>query len=246
MYHINRFLVCIILLPLSVFGLSVATNYPEGKIGAVLVFYKTAAFHHESISDGVKAIQKLGIENGFRVEATNDASAFTNANLKNYKAVVFLSTTGDVLNDEQQNAFQKFIEGGGGFVGIHAAADAEYDWPWYNKLVGAYFLSHPHIQTATINVVDKNHPATKMLPDKWQRTDEWYNFKDIQPDMKVLAYLDENSYSGGKNGHNHPFAWYHSVGKGKSFYTAGGHTKESYTDPLFLQHILGAIEYVTE
>jgi type 1 glutamine amidotransferase len=209
----------------------------------VLVFSKTKGFKHESIPLGVIAIQKLGSENKFQVDTTKNASLFTDENLKKYKAVVFLSTTGDVLDDGQQEAFQRFIRNGGGFVGIHAAADTEYDWPWYNKLLGAYFQSHPKQQVATILVVDKAHSSTRMLPDKWKRKDEWYNYKSIDPGIKVLCKLDESTYNGGENGGNHPFAWYREFDGGRSFYTGAGHTDESYSEPLFLQHVLGGIKY---
>ncbi|MBD0284124.1 MAG: ThuA domain-containing protein, partial [Flavisolibacter sp.] len=209
----------------------------------VLVFTKTKGFYHESIPNGAAAIQQLGKENNFLVDTTSNAGYFTEDSLKHYAVVIFLSTTQDVLNAEQQVAFQRFIQAGGGFVGIHAATDTEYDWPWYNKLVGAYFASHPRQQKAVIKVVDKNHPATSFLPDKWERFDEWYNFKSVQPDIKVLAYLDETTYEGGQMGDNHPFIWYHEFDGGRAFYTGGGHTKESYSDSLFLKHILGGIKY---
>ena len=212
----------------------------------VLVFSRTQGYYHESIPSGIAAIQKLGSENKFAVDTTKDATKFTSDNLKKYKAIIFLSTTHDVLNDEQQAAMEGYIMGGGGFVGIHAAADTEYDWPWYNKLVGAYFKSHPgnpNVRKAVINVVDRNHLASRNLPNKWERTDEWYNYKDINPDIKVLAKLDENSYQGGENGADHPIIWYHSYDSGRAFYTGGGHTKESYDDPVFMQHLLGGIEY---
>jgi type 1 glutamine amidotransferase len=219
------------------------TQSMDQPMSRILVFSKTKGFKHESIPKGIAAIQKLGIDNKFQVDTTKNASLFTDDNLKNYQAVVFLSTTGDVLDDEQQETFQRFIRNGGGFVGIHSAADTEYDWPWYNELLGAYFLSHPKQQTATIEVVDKSHPATSMLPDKWTRYDEWYNYKNIVSEVHVLCKLDESSYSGGANGGNHPFAWYREFDGGRSFYTGAGHTDESYSEPLFLQHILGGIEY---
>lgn len=212
----------------------------------MLVFSKTKGFYHKSIPTGIAALQKLGTENGIQVDTTKDASLFTVDNLKKYQAIVFLSTTHDVLNDEQQAAMEKYIQGGGGFVGIHAAADTEYEWPWYNKLVGAYFKSHPNnpnVRNAVIDVIDKGHPATKGLPEKWERSDEWYNYKSINPDLKVLAKLDETSYEGGENGDNHPIAWYHEYDGGRAFYTGGGHTDESFEEPLFLQHLLGGIRY---
>ncbi|MFD2245788.1 ThuA domain-containing protein [Pontibacter ruber] len=222
---------------------SVAVADQNSSPAHLLVFSKTSGFRHESIPAGIAAIHKLAQEPGVRVTATENAAYFTEDSLSKYKAVVFLSTTQDVLNASQQAAFEKYIRGGGGFAGIHAASDTEYDWPWYNKLVGAYFESHPHIQQASINVLDKSHPSTTHLPDHWERTDEWYNFKNMNPDVKVLAKLDEKTYEGGKNGDNHPIAWYHEFEGGRAFYTALGHTSESYSEPLFLQHIWGGIEY---
>lgn len=210
---------------------------------AVLVFSKTKGFRHKSIEPGKLGLIKLGQENGFSVDTTENAALFTPENLKKYKAVVFLSTTGDILNDEQQSAFEQYIKKGGGFVGIHAAADTEYEWPWYNQLVGAYFLSHPKQQNAEIEIVDKKHISTKMLPDRWKRYDEWYNYKSIVSGIKVLGKLDEKTYEGGKNGDNHPFIWYREFDGGRSFYTGGGHTDESYSDPQFMAHVLGGIKY---
>ena len=129
-------------------------------------------------------------------------------------------------------------------MGVHSATDTEYDWQCYNNLVGAQFLSHPHIQNATIRIADANHAATKMLPTNWERRDEWYNFKNIQPQIQVLAFLDETTYAGGIHGTNHPIAWYHYFDGGRAFYTAGGHTSESYSEPLFLEHLLGGIQFV--
>jgi len=209
----------------------------------ILVFSKTAGFHHSSIKVGVAAIQKLGLENKFEVDTTINAEKFTAKNLKQYAAVVFLNTTGDVLNHEQQNAFEQYIKGGGGYVGVHAATDTEYEWPWYGKLAGAWFINHPHQQVATLNVINRNTIATKHLPEIWKRKDEWYNFKDISKDIKVLITIDESSYEGGKNAPVHPMAWYHDFDGGRSFYTELGHVDESYADPLYLQHLLGGIQY---
>jgi cytochrome c len=210
----------------------------------LLVFSKTAGFRHDAIPVGKLAMLKLGAENGFDVDTTEDASVFNTKNLKRYKAVVFLSTTGNILNDEQQVAMESYIRKGGGFVGIHAATDTEYDWPWYNQLVGAYFLSHPNQQTATLKVVDRTHPATKHLDSNWIRRDEWYNFKSIVPGLHVLIKIDETSYKGGKNGDDHPMSWYREFDGGRTFYTELGHTKESYKEEAFLKHVLGGIEYV--
>ncbi|MDB5012731.1 MAG: Crp/Fnr family transcriptional regulator [Daejeonella sp.] len=213
------------------------------KVPKLLVFSKTAGYRHQSIEAGEAALVKLGNEQGYDVDTTENAAYFNDDSLKNYSAVVFLSTTMNILNSPQENSFKRYIEAGGGFVGIHAAADTEYDWPWYNQLLGAQFLNHPKQQEAVINVVDKNNISTSHLPEKWKRWDEWYSYKNIGTDLKVLLSLDEKSYEGGKNGDNHPIAWYHEFDGGRAFYTGLGHTDESYVDPLFLKHLLGGIKY---
>jgi type 1 glutamine amidotransferase len=215
------------------------TNDPS----RILVFSKTSGYYHESIPDGIAAIQKLGSEHNVQVDTTKNAAYFNPDSLQQYEAVVFLSTTMDVLDATQQAAFEKYIQAGGGFAGIHAAADTEYDWPWYNKLVGAYFKSHPEQQNATVRVKDKSHPSTSHLPDDWEIFDELYNYKDINPDVNVLATLDESTYKGGENGEHHPIVWYHEYDGGRAFYTGLGHTKESYGDAVFLQHMWGGITY---
>ena len=220
-------------------------NYQATAKPKILVFAKTTGFHHNSIAVGLIAIQKLGAENKFDVDTTTDAEKFNTNNLNKYKAIIFLSTTGDVLNEAQQNAFEKYIQTGGGFMGIHAAADCEYDWPWYGNLVGAYFGGHPAQQVATLNIVDQNNIATKHLPNPWIRKDEWYTFKWMTTGLHELITIDENSYDLGKikpMGH-HPMAWYHEYDGGRAFYTELGHTDESFADPLYLKHILGGIEY---
>ena len=219
------------------------TEPEEKPTPRILVFYKTSGFYHESIPAGIRAIQQLGANHGFVVDTTKQANKFQADTLRRYRAVVFLSTTQDVLNPAQQTAFEQYIRSGKGFVGVHAATDTEYDWPWYGRLVGAYFNGHPAIQQATIRVGNNTHAATRHLPNAWTRTDEWYNFRDLNPAITVLATLDESTYSGGTNGAHHPIAWYHAYDGGRAFYTAGGHTTESYSEPLFVQHLLGGIQY---
>lgn len=213
----------------------------------LLVFYKTTFYYHESIPDGIAAIQKLGRQKHFDVDTTNDATAFTDESLEKYAAVVFLNTTdtaGILLNDAQQNALMHFIESGKGYVGIHAASDAEFQWPWYNKLVGAYFKNHPKPQEAILNVTDKNFMSDCSLPNKWKHFDEWYNYKQTHwDDVHVLLTVDEKSYTGGENDGYHPVCWYHNYDGGRSFYIGLGHTKESYSDPLFLNIINWGIQY---
>ncbi|MEU9403638.1 ThuA domain-containing protein [Streptomyces sp. NPDC048242] len=214
--------------------------------GRVLVFSKTAGFRHDSIPDGIAAVQQLGATDGLTVDATEDAGAFTARNLRRYDAVVFLSTTGDVLNPAQQRAFEGYIRQGGGYVGVHAAADTEYDWPFYGGLAGAYFQSHPAIQPATVVVEDHAHPSTAQLPTRWERTDEWYNYRsDPRDRAHVLASLDESTYSGGTMNGDHPIAWCQEYQGGRAFYTGGGHTKESYADPAFRAHLLGGLRWAT-
>ena len=209
---------------------------------SVLVFSKTAGFRHRSIEDGVQAFREIGEEHGFSITHTEDSSAFAWPDLADYGAVVFLSTTGDVLNDGQQAAFEQYIQEGGGYVGVHAAADTEYDWAWYGELVGGYFASHPRVQEADIAVLDQAFPATAHLPERWTRTDEWYDYRaNPRGNVHVLATLDEESYEGGKMGDDHPIVWAHEYDGGRAFYTGLGHTSESYEEPLFREHLLQAI-----
>jgi cytochrome c len=209
----------------------------------VLVFSKTTGFRHGSIAAGIKAVEKLGAENGFSVEATEDASYFREERLQSYSAIIFMNTTGDILDEVQQADFERYIQAGGGFVGVHAATDTEYDWPWYNKLVGAYFNGHPKIQDATLHVIEKNHQSTEFMEDSWIKSDEWYNFKDINPDINVLIEIDESTYEGGTNGEHHPISWYHNYDGGRAFYTEMGHTDKTFENPVFLEHLLGGINY---
>jgi type 1 glutamine amidotransferase len=224
------------------FGARAQTLTPRYR---VLAFSRTTGFRHDSIPDAIAAIQALGVQNGFGVDATEDSAVFTDSSLAAYHAVLFVMTTGHVLEDAQQVAFQRYIGSGNGFVGIHSATDTEYDWAWYGGLVGAYFASHPDIQQATVRREGAAHPSTAPLPDLWVRTDEWYNFQTnprADPGVQVLANLDESTYAGGTMG-DHPIAWCHSYAGGRAWYTAGGHTSQSYTEPLFLAHLLGGIEY---
>ena len=212
----------------------------------VLIFSKTTVFRHESIPAGIEAIKKLGTRHHFAVDTTENAEAFHEENLKRYQAVIFLNTTGDVLNQQQQNDFERYIQAGGGYVGIHAATDTEYDWPWYGKLVGAYFNGHPsdpNVQDGVFVITDKNNPATDSFPDRWEHKDEFYNFKDINPDIKVLMKIDEKSYHGGTNGDDHPMAWYHDFDGGRAFYTNIGHTNETFSDPLAIKQLWGGLHY---
>lgn len=221
-------------------------NQPD--LPKVLLFDKIAIegwpFH--PFQETRDAIRKLGAENGFDVHATDNSALFTDEILAQYEAVIFAHTHFDVLNSDQEAAFQRFIQAGGGFAGIHLASGTEKDWPWYGDLVGARFLDHPPIQQATVLVEDPTHPSTKDLPAQWIRTDEWYDFNPA-PDrsvVNVLLTVDESTYSNdGIHGDDHPIAWYHDFDGGRSWYTAMGHLEDHYQDPLFLSHLLGGIQY---
>jgi type 1 glutamine amidotransferase len=215
----------------------------------LLVFSKTGGFRHASINDGKIALQRLAAEHNYAVDFTEDASVFTDANLARYTAVVFLLTTGTILDDNQKAAFERYIRAGGGYVGVHSASDTEYGWSWYGGLVGAYFdriHGHSKVTQATIHVADRTHPSTMMLPTVWIRTDEWYNFSsNPRGKVNVLMTIDERTYKGGTMGADHPIAWYHEYDGGRAWYTALGHTSESYYEPLFLDHLWGGILYAS-
>lgn len=218
------------------------------SLEAILVFSRTLGYRHEAIGPGIDALRTLGAANGFAVEASEDPGAFNDENLSGFDVVVFLSTTADVLDDGQQAALERYIRAGGGWVGVHAAADTEYDWPWYGQLLGggAYFKSHPEIQTVQLEVENATHSATAHLPSSFALQDEWYNFQqNPRPAVSVLMTLDESSYSPGPDamGDDHPIAWFHEFEGGRAFYTALGHRSELYTDPLFTQHLLGGVRW---
>ena len=208
----------------------------------VLVFSKTAGFRHGSIPDGIQCFRELAQQGGFVVDATEDASVFTPGVLRDYGVVVFLNTTGDVLDEHQQQAFENWFRDGGGYLGVHSASDTEHDWPWYGQLVGAYFRRHPAVQQARIAIVTPDHPATAHLSKEWVRTDEWYDFHAAPVgEATRLLNLDESSYQGGTMGDDHPIAWFRAFDGGRTIYTAGGHTTESYDEPDFRRHLLGAL-----
>lgn len=214
----------------------------------ILVFSKTDGFRHiDAIDAGIIAIRKLGAEKGFFVDTTENADNFNEQNLQRYSAIVFLNASGEVFNEDQRIAFQRYIQAGGGFLAIHAPTDAERNWPWYGQLLGGYFLSHPadpNVQKGTYVVTGKDHPAIDSLPARFERSDEFYDFEIVNPQIKVLVTIDEKTYTGGKSGDDHPAVWYHDFDGGRSFYTAMGHTIESYSDPYFVNILTGGLYYV--
>ncbi|MBM3275240.1 MAG: ThuA domain-containing protein [Candidatus Sericytochromatia bacterium] len=220
----------------------IAAAPPSPPAYEVLVFTRTEGYRHDAIPDAVAAMREIGAGAGFRVDATEDPATFDPVRLKRYRAVVFLLTSGDVLDPGHEAALQEFVRQGGGFVGVHSACDTEYGWPWYGHLVGTRFAWHPWIQQATVRVV-ADHPSTRGLPREWPRTDEWYNYRHLPAGVTVVASLDERTYWGGWHGRSHPVAWYRDFEGGRTFYTAMGHTRESYADPLFKAHLAGAIRF---
>jgi len=212
----------------------------------VLLFSETRGYRHDSIEDALQALEQLAAANNIQTTRAGDSvGTFNDASLANYDAVVWVLTSGDVLDNNEQAAFERFIQAGGGYAGIHAASDTEYDWPWYGGLVGAYFSSHPEIQSATQIVEAASHPSTAHLSLTWTRTDEWYDFRtNPRSNVNVLMRLDEQSYTGGVMGEDHPSAWFHEYDGGRSWYTAGGHTSESYAEADFRTHLLGGLQYV--
>lgn len=221
------------------------TGAPPEDGFRVLVFSKTTGFRHDSIPAGVAAVQRLGADHHFAVDATEDATVFTDENLARYDAVVFLSSTGDPVDQPAEKAaFQRYIEHGGGYAGIHAAADSGYQWAWYGGLVGAYFKSHPAQQNATVDVAGPRATSNRGLPARWTRFDEWYNYRTNprEAGVRVLATLDESSYNAGPDAMgDHPITWCQRYDGGRAWYTGMGHTIESYSDPLFLGQLLGGI-----
>ena len=231
-----------------------------------LVFSRTAGFRHkDSIPVGNAMLAAQFKSLGLEADITEDPSVFTAENLARYRAVAFMSTTGDIMSpsltkeatkeqkDEaskvagaRRDAFQRWMEAGGAFVGVHAASDpgpVEKYWPWYAKMIGGLFAGHPAIQPAVLRPLSKDHPAVAHLPAEWKRKDEWYNFKSLAPENQLLLEIDEKTYTGGKMGDHHPMSWCKDVGQGRMFYTALGHTKESFSEPEFMQHVLGGMKW---
>ena len=217
----------------------------------VMLFTKTDGFHHQSIHEGVDGVRQLASRHNFVVDWQENASVFSDKGLESFQAVIFLNTTGNVLNDEQQAAFEKFIKSGKGYVGVHSAADTEYDWAWYTKLVGMMFKIHPQQQTAYLNVQDSNFPGMERFPKKLLWTDEWYEYSERKSnDLKVLVTVDEKTYDpkvkwgtneGKGMGAVHPISWYHNYDGGRAFYTGLGHIGLVFSDQTFLDHLYGGI-----
>ena len=235
----------------SVFALSLFSTRLLAEQFNVLVFSKTAGWHHTSVNEGITALKAMAENHHFTMEWQEDANLINSKNLARFDVILFLQTTGDILNDEQQKALEGFIQSGKGFVGVHSASDTEYDWPWYGKLVGRQFHIHPQIQTARLTVLDKKFPGLEYFPESSLWTEEWYEFgKELSPNLHYLLSVDETTYDpkadwgrvkGEGMGKFHPVAWYQDYDGGRSFYTALGHMGVSYQNKAFVEHLYGGI-----
>jgi type 1 glutamine amidotransferase len=212
----------------------------------ILVFSRSGGFRHDSIPAGITALTELAQQHGFGLAGTEDKAQFTDENLARFAAVVFLSTTGEILDAAHEAAFERYIAAGNGYVGVHAASDCEYQWPYYGGLVGAYFASHSSVVEANLKPEPVTHASLTGLPSPWKRTDEWYAFRtNPRSQVTVLLSVDETTYDPGQGtmGADHPVAWYHTYQGGRSFYTALGHTTESFREPAFMAHLLGGMQW---
>jgi type 1 glutamine amidotransferase len=208
----------------------------------ILLFTKTQGFKHQSQEFAIGAIQSYFASKGVRTLVNSDSSVFTKEGLASYDAVMFLLTTGNVLGPAEEKSIQEYIRGGGGFIGVHSAADTEYDWPWYGQLLGAYFDDHTQVMDAIVYKTDTLHISTRHMAKRTIFRDEWYNFKSLPENVWVLLTVDEKTYPGGKHGDHHPISWSHPFEGGRSFYTALGHPVEMYEDTSFLEHLrMGAL-----
>ena len=218
-------------------------NCSSNNLYSVLVITETKGWVHDSIESGLKLIQNIGNKNNFNVYHSDNSSVITYKNLKEIKTIIFLNTTEEILTDVEQKVMESFIKSGKGFVGVHAAADTEYNWQWYGKLVGAYYRNHPEVMNGKILTI--NHKITNHLDSEWEIEDEWYNFDYVNYDINILLHLDEDSYIGGEHPDYHPITWYHEYDGGRSFYTGLGHTKEVYDDERFIKLLEKGILYAS-
>ncbi len=218
--------------------------YSQHDLNA-LVMTKTNGFRHASIPHSIQKMTEWAAEENWQVRFTEDSLDIDDNTLKDVDVLVFLNTSGDILGEPQEAALTRYINQGGGFVGVHVASNTEIAWPWFHNLIGAQFKDHPKVQSAKMFVNHTfKHPSVTHLSDTFQIVDEWYNFKEsVLPHVNVLLTLDENSYQGKKMGEDHPIAWYHYYEGGRVFYTGLGHTDEIYDNPDFSKHLVNAINW---
>jgi type 1 glutamine amidotransferase len=229
----------------------IVTTANAQKQFKVLIVTTTNGWHHESLHAGVVALKEMANRNLFDAVLWEDPNGFTDNYLKQFGAVIFLNTTGNIFNPEQQKVFERFIQSGKGYVGVHSASDTEYDWEWYTKLVGRMFHIHPAIQTAKLQVLDATFPGLQGFAQGKLWTEEYYEFSEAKtPGLHVILSVDESSYNpkvqwGDKKGVGmgkvHPMAWYHNYDGGRAFYTALGHLPTNFSNEAFLDHLYAGI-----
>lgn len=238
----KTYLTALVLALICLFGMPDLLHAQQSSQFRVLVFSKTQGFRHQAIPEAAAAIKKLSQEHFFTVYVSEDAGLFKDEELQKYDVIVMNNNTGAIFNEEQRAALKKFVQSGKGVVGLHSATDTEYEWEWYNQMIGAQFKNHPQNQTLKLNVVDRNHPSTYHLSEKWIWSDELYSFKNFNKDVTVLITADEATYDAKDGmGDFHPMAWYHEFDGGRVFYTALGHIESTYEDRDFLKHLYGGI-----
>ncbi len=228
-----------------------AVNKINWKNVNVLVYTKNGkGYVHDNIAAGVAAIKQIGNENGFNVDVSDKPGDFTEENLKKYTLIIFNNTNNEVFDtDDQKIAFMRYIQAGGGFIGLHSATGTERQWPWFKRLIGASFLRHAKHQPFKEIIIDNTHPSTSFLPKIWERDDECYFFKEYNPDIKVLVVhelgpLDDNDKPTYYGGTSSPSVWCHEFDGGRQWYTSLGHDIVTYATPEFQKHILGGIIWV--
>lgn len=240
------------LIVLLIAFLSACSTLQKTDIMNIAMITKTADFRHDNIPVAVEALQKMAGENNWNIIHTEDSAYFSAENLNNLDLVIFLQTTGDIFDENQQQSIQAYVENGGGLLTIHTGTVTENNWPWFMEMMGAKFVGHPPVQQGKLIIENRNHPATSFFSDSvWVIVDEWYSFdRNPREDVNVLISIDEFSYEVDDNGWfdgvnqrmgDHPMVWYRYAGKGRIFQTALGHPAELYSDTFFLKHIRGAI-----
>ena len=241
---------------------TVAPHVPTNLAApAVLVFSKTNGFRHvEGIASGNRAIESIARKNGWGVFFTENGAVFNERDLARFDAVVFQSATGDMLSDAQEQAFETWLEAGGGWLGIHSAGDGSHaGWRWYiDKLVGAKFTAHimnPQFQRATVVLENHEHPVLRGLPNIWEHQEEWYSWEQ-SPRVRgftILSTLDEESYTPVQkflgtevdlHMGDHPVVWSNCVGNGRSVYATMGHQAEAFSQPQFRQIIENSLSWL--
>jgi type 1 glutamine amidotransferase len=215
----------------------------ESELLDALLFTRTVGKRHASLQPGIDAFESLARVEGWTVTHSEDGASFSTERLARHGVVILLNTTGDVLDPAQRESFESFVAQGGGVLAIHASAVIEFDWPWYESLIGARCAGHPEPQRGTLVVEDAEHPAMRGIPQRWSVHEQWYDFEhNPRGKVHVLASVDESSYEGGKRG-DHPLIWCHEALGGRVLYSGLGHDSALYADPLFMDHVAAAVRW---